>query len=204
MKLPTDHPMNVLAQMSRIAGQLALDDALEKLDRTPKKIVIIGFGTAGKSAFHHAINLGYTHIIVNQQQKSIDIEQDGGVPIVIEKNTPLGQQQAIIQTHLANADIVITTARSSGKKSPLLIPISTLNEMQPGSVVIDMAIAEGGNVENSEHDRTLILGNNVIVSNTSGYPKVKPHKSSVIWSHATLQFIELLLSNRRVPLQSLS
>ena len=124
--------MNVLAQMSRIAGQLALDDALEKLDRTPKKIVIIGFGTAGKSAFHHAINLGYTpHIIVNQQQKSIDIEQDGGVPIVIEKNTPLEQQQAIIQTHLANADIVITTARSSGKKIPIVIPVSTLTKCNP-------------------------------------------------------------------------
>ena len=82
--------------------------------------------------------------------------------------------------------------------------MSTLNKMQQGSVVIDMAIAEGGNVENSEHDKTLILGNNVIVSNTSGYPKVKPHQSSILWSQATLLFIELLLSDKGVPLQSLS
>ena len=76
--------------------------------------------------------------------------------------------------------------------------------MQPGSVVIDLALSEGGNVAGSEHDRANILGNEVIVANTSGYPKAKPHEASILWSRANMLFCRLLLSGSAIPLESLS
>ena len=65
--------------------------------------------------------------------------------------------------------------------------------MNKGSVIVDMALSEGGNVEGSEHDKTLILGNGIIVTNTSGYPKALPHDASRLWSAASLLFIHKLL-----------
>jgi NAD(P) transhydrogenase subunit alpha len=84
-------------------------------------------------------------------------------------------------SHVVDADIVITSARRSNTLAPVLIPTSTLHAMRAGAVVIDLALTEGGNVEGSQHDTTLTIGS-VIVRNTSGYPKAMPREASMLWS----------------------
>lgn len=205
LDLTADDPMNILAQMSHIAGTLGLIDAISKYQGDINKVVIIGFGTVGQAAFAEAIRQGYTtEVMVRSQEKADAITQQGGIGIALEKGSLLEEQQAVIKSHLLDASIVITSARAPGKPAPLLIPTDTLNHMPAGSVIIDMSIAEGGNVEGSQHDSSLSLGNAVLVSNTSGYPKVKPHEASILWSRASRLLIELLLKGEKPALESLS
>lgn len=190
LSLDENNPMNVLAAMSKIAGRLALLDAIKRSAKPINKVVIIGFGIAGRSAFAEAISqqLKTTVILTNDTQTS-SIEKAGAIAVMLNKTDVLSKQQQIVKQELLDADVVITTARRANQLAPLLIPNNTLQQMKKGAVIVDMALSEGGNVEGSEHDASLILGNGVIVTNVSGYPKAVPNEASILWSKATLHFI---------------
>lgn len=194
LNLEQDDPMNVLAAMSKMAGKLAILDAIQKFHSTIKKLVIIGFGIVGRSAFAEGLKqkLSMTVIIHNPLQDNEIIKQ-GAQVLILNKQADLKQQQSIIKNALLDADIVITSARKANQQAPLLIPIETLALMKKGSVIVDMALSEGGNVEGSEHDVTQLLGNGIIVTNTSGYPKALPNESSKLWSRANRLFIFKLI-----------
>ncbi len=199
MQLAHDDPMNILASMSKIAGRLALLDALDKFHSTIKKVVIIGFGIVGYSAFMEARSKNLpTTVIINNSNQANEITQHGGNILLLDTNADLQQQQTVIKQALSDADIVITSARRANQPAPLLIPRDTLLHMHKGSVVVDMALSEGGNVEGSEHDATRILGNEITVTNTSGYPKAVPHEASQLWSTASRLFILSLAENKNV------
>lgn len=209
LNLPADDPMNLLAAMSKIAGKLALRDGIRKfnaiaLGKSAERIVIIGFGIAGQAAFTEALNQALSVIVFMRNAKHIkEIEDSGGKAILLDKKDTLRQQQEIILNILADADVTVTSARSPKRPSPILIPLETLKKMQKGSVIVDLALSEGGNVEGSKHDATVILGNGIIVTNTSGYPKAMPHDASKLWSHATLLFILNLLGDEKDRVQLL-
>lgn len=195
LNLKPDDPMNLLAAMSKIAGKLSLLDAINKFKSDVKKIVIIGFGIVGKSAFEEALNKKIkTTVILTNALQAQEVTKRGAFAIILNKNDDLKKQQTIIRNELLDADIVITSARRSNQVAPILIPNNTLTRMKKGAVIVDMALSEGGNVEGSEHDATHILGNEVIVTNTSGYPKYFPNEASKLWSYATLLFINKLSS----------
>jgi len=201
LHLPPDDPMNLLAVMSKIAGKLALLDAIKHFDSIIKKIVIIGFGMAGRAAFDEAVKQELPIVVVLTNPNSMDeIKSRGHECVLLDKNAGIKEQQAFIKQILLNANIVITSARSPNQPAPLLIPTDTLQSMQSGSVIVDLALSEGGNVEGSEHDKTKRLGNNIIVTNVSGYPKIFPHDASKLWSTVSFHFIHLLGSERQVPL----
>jgi NAD/NADP transhydrogenase alpha subunit len=194
LNLEADDPMNVLAAMSKIAGRLALLDAIDKYHSNIKKVVIIGFGIVGRAAFDEAFNrkLNVT-VMVNNLSKIDEITKQKANFLLLDNKADLNQQQEIIKQIVCDADIVITSARKSNQPAPLLIPLATLEHMKKGSVIVDMALSEGGNVEGSEHDMTHVLGNGIIVTNTSGYPKALPHDASLLWSKASLLFILKLI-----------
>lgn len=194
LKLTENDPMNLLAAMSKIAGRLALLDAIDKFTamqmRIIKKVVIIGFGSVGRAAFDEALTQQLpTTVILTNIALAKEIEAKGAIALLLDKNKSLNEQQHFIRDVLLNTDIVITSARKPNQLAPLLIPQQTLDHMQKGAVIVDMALSEGGNVEGSVHDATLMLGNSVIVTNASGYPKAFPREASELWSRACLQFI---------------
>jgi NAD/NADP transhydrogenase alpha subunit len=193
LRLPVDDPMNMLAVMSKIAGALCLKDAIQRCLHPIKKIVIIGFGVVGRAAYAEALKQGLpvTVILTNPEYQAEILSQSQQV-VLLEKQAALFAQQKIVKDTLLDADIVITGARHANKPAPLLIPLATLKALRKGTVIVDMALSEGGNVEGSEHDQTHVLGNEVIVTNTSGYPKVMPHESSQLWSKASQLFISQL------------
>jgi NAD/NADP transhydrogenase alpha subunit len=201
LELASNDPMNILAAMSKIAGKLALLDAIKKFQFLVKDVVIIGFGVAGRSAFAEAINqkVSTTVIITNPTQIQ-EIEKYGASAILLQRDESLEQQQEIVKKAVLKADIVITSARKPNTLAPLLITKNTLNMMKKGTVIVDMALSEGGNVEGAEHDMTHTLGNGVIVTNVSGYPKVQPHEASILWSNANLHIIFLLAKGDKIPL----
>ena len=102
------------------------------------------------------------------------IENSGGIFLLLDAKKSEHEQQDQIRGQFADADIVITTARRAGQKAPLLINEETLKNMKPGSVIVDLALTEGGNVYGSENDKTKVLDNGVIVTNCTGYPKQIP------------------------------
>lgn len=204
LTLATDDPMNVLAQMSRLAGRLALQDACRQCRRLPQKVVIIGFGTVGQAALQAALaqNLPTT-VIVSRAEQAAVVNGLNAAADILERSLALSQQQAFIKNHLLDADIVITSARQANQPAPLLIPASTLQQMQPGAVIVDMALSEGGNVEGAVHDETHCLGNHIIVTNQSGYPKALPAEASRLWSTASRLVIEKLAGEDALDLSPL-
>ncbi len=202
MELSLDDPMNILAAMSKIAGKLALLDAINKSALTIKKVVIIGFGVVGRSAFAEAIDKKiHVNVFVTNDKQKQEVEIMGGEAIVLDKDVDLKSQQQSIQKNISDADIIITSARKPNQAAPLLIPRETIEIMQSGAVIVDMALSEGGNVEGSEHDATHVFANGVIVTNVSGYPKAMPHEASILWSNANFHFIMKLAMNEAIPLQ---
>lgn len=202
LSVPADDPRNLLAKMSKIAGRLALQSAVEKYYDKQKfsatkahvdNIVIIGFGIAGKAAFHAALQLTpAANDIIVFATNDADIESVramGARGMLLNKSTPIEKLQEQIRKQILDADIVITSARKANEKAPLLIPQTTLAMMRSGAVIVDLALSEGGNVEGSEHDADLVLGNGVTVINSSGYPKALPREASELWSEVSLHCI---------------
>lgn len=193
LQLDSNDPMNILAAMGKLTGMLALQDAIEHCKKEINNIVLIGYGQVGRSAFKEATQQQLaTTVILSNAKHADEISSQGGNAILLKRQGALSEQQRIIKEIVQDADIVICSARAPKQTAPLLLPADTLMSMHPRSVVLDMAIAEGGNVEGSEHDKTLTLGNEVLVRNVSGYPKALPHETSIAWSRATLAFIKNL------------
>lgn len=185
-----DNDINVLKVMSNMAGRLALRDALEKLDRRANTVVVIGLGSVGQSVIDEALNLGLSvDAIVGNVSVSNKLTSLGVNTHIVDRSLPLTTQQEKIGMILKNADITIASARRSSEKAPLLVTKSTINNMKTGSVIVDMAISEGGNVDGSEHDNTIESENGVLITNVSGYPKAMPKEASIQWSKVSLTFI---------------
>ena len=187
LKLAVDDPMNILAAMSAMTGRLALHDAISTLNRPAKKVVIIGFGSVGRSALQESVKMGmHTVLITGRERKTMEKVET----VFVSRDQELIDQQSQICQVTHDADIVITASRASGQKAPILIPMSTILQMKKGSVILDLAISEGGNVEGSQHDQNVEMTNGVMVCNVSGYPKAEPEAASRLWSRASVAFIE--------------
>jgi NAD(P) transhydrogenase subunit alpha len=189
-QLPFDQQdeKNVLAAMSRIAGQLAVRDALTKNPKA-NRVVVIGTGSVGLSAIDESLRNGLeAHVVGTRPQDPNTAYQFLHLP----PSLPLSAQQEKLRSVLENADIVIASARRANERAPLLIPKSTLEKMKPGSVIVDLSLTEGGNVEGSVEDQTLKLGNGVIVTNQSGYPKLDPRNASILFSKCMVKIVEAL------------
>jgi NAD/NADP transhydrogenase alpha subunit len=202
LDLGKDDPMNILTTMSKIAGKLAVLDAINKFHKQkPKKAVIIGYGVAGKAAFEEATKQGLSVMVVLRNIRNISaIEKIGGNVFILCSGEAIEEQQDKIKNILLDADIVIASARKSNETAPVFITQNTMGCMKRGAVIVDLALSEGGNIEGSKHDETLVFGNDVIVTNSSGYPKACPKEASAVWSRANLEFIKKL-ENGNISLQ---
>jgi len=151
------HSMKIMPMMMTPAGTIA-----------PARVFVIGAGVAGLQAIATAKRLGArveafdTRPVVAEQVRSlgakfveIDLGETGQTdqgyakeltPEQVEKQKE-GQKQVISQS-----DVVITTAQLFGRKAPVVVTRDMVASMKPGSVIVDMAVESGGNVEGSEID----------------------------------------------------
>ena len=140
----------------------------------PVRVFVIGAGVAGLQAIATAKRLGGrveaydTRPVVREQVESLgakfvefDLGETGQTSGGYAKELSAAQlkkQRDLMKKTCAAADMVITTAKLFGRKAPLLIPKETLREMKPGSVVVDLAVDSGGNVEGSAPGKTVNVG----------------------------------------------
>lgn len=202
-------PMDALSSQANLAGYKAVILAANHLHKifplmmtasgtiSPAKVVIMGAGVAGLQALGTAKRLGAV-VWVSDIRPAVkeEVQSLGGKFIEVETDasmqdeggyakeaTPefLRKQQELISKHVAEADIVITTALVPGKKAPLLITEEMIKNMRPGSVVLDMAVEFGGNVEISEKGKTVIK-HGVIIIGEPNLPSLVPYHSSEMYA----------------------
>lgn len=175
--------MDVLSSQANLAGYVSVLLAASHLDKIlpmmttpagtikPAKVFIIGVGVAGLQAIATARRLGArveafdTRPVVEEQVKSlgakfvkVDLGQTGqtkdGYATQLTPEQMAMQKQGMAKA-CAQADIVITTAQLFGRPAPRIIDAAMIAGMQPGSVIVDMAVETGGNVEGSVLDEVV-------------------------------------------------
>jgi NAD(P) transhydrogenase subunit alpha len=197
--------MDVLSSQSNLAGYKAVLLAADNAPRIfpmlmtaagtikPAKVVIFGAGVAGLQAIGTAKRLGAVVEVTDirsetkEQIESLggkfisfdlgnDVKTEGGYVKEAGEDV-LKRQREILKKHLALADCVITTALIPGRKAPVLITAEMVNVMKYGSVIVDMAVEQGGNCELSKPDE-IIVHNGVKIIGLTNLPGMLPQNAS--------------------------
>jgi alanine dehydrogenase len=194
------HPL--LAPMSEIAGRLAPQIGAYFLERSsggkgkllggatgvkPASLVILGAGIAGSNAAAIAVGMGARTKILD-----IDLDALATVRRMLPSVETLHSNQLTIEAEVAAADVVIGAVLVSGARTPVLVSESAVGSMQPGSVIVDLSIDQGGTVATSRptsHRAPTFVRDGVIhycVDNMAG---VVPITSTLALTNATLPYI---------------
>ena len=197
--------MDVLSSQANLAGYSAVIESAKHLSKglpmmmtaagtlKPARVFVIGVGVAGLQAIATAKRLGArveafdTRDVVEEQVNSlgakfvkIDLGETGqnDQGYANELTPEQIQKQKDLQSKVcARSDIVITTAQLFGRPAPRLIDEKTISQMQPGSVIFDMAVESGGNVEGSEIDQVVIKNGVKIIGISNLTSTVSSHAS---------------------------
>ena len=208
--------MDVLSSQSNLGGYVAVIESAKNLSSAlpmmmtaagtlrPATVFVIGVGVAGLQAIATAKRLGAkvqafdTRPIVEEQVKSlgakfvkIDLGDTGQTDQGYAKELTEEQikKQKEIQSDVCiKSDIVITTAQIFGKPAPKIIDSSTIKRMKPGSVIFDMAVESGGNVEGSQKDSIQNI-NGVKVIGYSNLPSFVANHASFALSNNLVNFV---------------
>ncbi len=211
--------MDALSSQANLAGYVAVILAASKIKKIfpmmttpagtiqPVKVFIIGAGVAGLQAIATAKRLGAsveafdTRPIVEEQIQSLgakfvkldlgqtDQTKDGYAKALTEEQ--LQKQRDALAKVCSRNDIIITTAQVFGKKAPVIITKDMLKHLQPGTVLIDMAIETGGNIEGSKLNKIVQHGDVEIIGFSNLPANVALHASQMFASnlfHLILHF----------------
>jgi NAD(P) transhydrogenase subunit alpha len=209
--------MDVLSSQANLAGYAAVIIASERLDKilpmmmtpagtiAPARAFVIGVGVAGLQAIATAKRLGArveafdTRPVVEEQVKSlgarfvkIDLGEtgqtkDGYAKALTEEQ--LQKQREGMAKVCASADIVITTAQLFGRPAPLIVTAEMVSGMQPGSVIVDLAVESGGNVAGSQVGREVDL-NGVRIIGLANLPGEVAVNASQMFSSNLYNLVE--------------
>lgn len=213
--------MDILSSMATVSGYKAVLDAAFHLPRffpmfmsaagtiKPAKILILGAGVAGLQAIATARKLGAVVEVFDVRSavkeevqslggKFIEVEgakdDKGAGGYAVEQTEDFKQKQRqLIHDHAVKANVVITTAQIPGRQAPLLLTRETVENMIPGSVVIDLAASSGGNCELTQNGKT-ISHQQVTIIGKSDYPSEMPVDASKMFGNNLLNFLKLIIT----------
>lgn len=193
----------LLAPMSEVAGRLAVQAGAYCLERAhggmgvllggvpgvpPGRVVILGAGVVGRNAAQMAVGTGAQVVLID---RSIDalrrVDQQFGARVV----TAYANRENI-ERHVLRADLVIGGVLIPGAAAPRLVSRDLIKKMKPGSVVVDVAIDQGGCFETSKpttHDNPTYVVDDVIHYCVTNMPGGVPRTSAVALNNATLPFV---------------
>lgn len=183
----------------------------------PARVVILGVGVAGLQAIATARRLGAV-VEASDLRPSVrdQVESVGGkwldVPMSDEEKakakstggyawTPSEQyikdQAAVVDKAVSQADIVITTAQVPGRNAPRLIHQATIAKMKSGSVILDMAVETGGNVEGSVVGQNIITDNGVTIMGVPNIPSTLAAQSSALYANNLYNLFATLVDDNK-------
>ena len=210
--------MDVLSSQSNLAGYKAVLAAADAYGRAfpmmmtaagtvqAARVFVMGVGVAGLQAIATARRLGAQVSATDVRSATKEqIQSLGAKPIFVENvagiegegsggyATEMSEeyqkaQAELVSSHIAKQDIVITTALIPGRAAPRLVTDAQIATMKPGSVIFDLAVAQGGNVEGSVPDEVVVKhGVNIIgYSNT---PAHLPADASALFARNHYNFL---------------
>ena len=111
----------------------------------------------------------------------------------------LERQRRIVGDHIAEANVVITTALIPGRQAPILIPSGLVERMKPGAVIVDIAAEQGGNCEETVAGETVVK-NGVSIIGPFNLPGTVPGHASELYARNVLAFVEVILEEGQVKL----
>jgi NAD(P) transhydrogenase subunit alpha len=219
--------MDALSAMSSIAGYKSALIGANKLDRylpmmmtaagtiAPAKILVLGAGVAGLQAIATAKRLGASieafdiRPAVKEQVESLgakfvevpemaeNTETEGGYAKELAGDQQERQRQ-VIHEHAKKSDIVITTALIPGRPAPLLITEAMVQDMHPGSVIVDIAAEQGGNCELTEAGKTIRV-HGVKIIGPLNLPSSLAHHASHLYAKNMMALLNHLLDEKGTP-----
>lgn len=214
--------MDVLSSLASLSGYQAVVGAAYRFSGyfpmmttaagtvPPAKVLILGAGVAGLQAIATARRLGAAveafdvRSAVKEEVQSLGAkfievsgaQEDAGAGgyAVTQTEEYIQKQKELIHERASKSDVVIATANIPGKKAPLLIEKRTVEAMQPGSVIIDMASASGGNCEVTQDEKEIDF-NGVKVLGDSRLHHQLPKEASRLYSNNLYNFIKFILKD---------
>ena len=212
--------MDALSTMSTVAGYKVVLMAANACGRffpmlstaagtiQPGKVMIIGAGVAGLQAIATARRLGAVvtafdvRPAAGEQVKSLgaefvslevpheQAEDTGGYAKELSAEFYKNEQD-LIRKYSKDTDVIISTALIPGKRAPILITEEMVSEMKPGSVIVDMAVEQGGNCTLSEPGREVIK-HGVTIIGLFNIPGTMPVHASLLYARNVLAFVNLI------------
>ena len=202
----SDGALPLLAPMSEVAGRMSAQVGARFLEKfgggrgvllggvpgvEPAKVVIIGGGTAGSNAVQMAVGLGADVTVFDlnpARLRQLDQIYRGAVTTLIANRAEV--RRAVLQ-----ADLVIGAVLLPGAKAPRVLTAEDIRDMKPGSVVVDIAIDQGGCFETSHETRhsdpTYVI-DEVVHYAVGNIPGAVPRTSTYALANATLPYLCLL------------
>jgi NAD(P) transhydrogenase subunit alpha len=221
--------MDVLSSQANLAGYRAVIDAAGEYGRAlpmmmtaagtvpAAKVFIMGVGVAGLQAIATARRLGgiVTATDVRPATKE-QVESLGAKFLAVEdeefKNAQTAggyakemskeyqaKQAALVAEHIKKQDIVITTALIPGRPAPKLISAAMVASMRPGSVIIDLAVERGGNVEGAKPGEVAQVGSVKIVGHLNVAGRL-PASASALYAKNLLTFLDTMIDKKEKKL----
>ncbi|HOS96033.1 MAG TPA: alanine dehydrogenase [Deltaproteobacteria bacterium] len=204
-----DGSLPLLAPMSAVAGRLAIQVGSTCLETVhggkgillsgvpgvrPGRVTIIGAGVSGLNAAHLAVGLGAQVTILDTNQQRLNYLED----IFHSRAVLLMANTGNVEESVINADLVICSVLVPGAQAPHLITRELLRKMEPGSVLVDIAIDQGGCAETSRpttHDNPTYMEEGIVHYCVANMPGAVPKTSTYALTNATMPYVVMLADN---------
>lgn len=219
--------MDVLSSQANIAGYKAVLLGAVHLPKyfplfmtaagtiQPARVVIMGAGVAGLQAIATARRLGAVVEVSDIRPAVKEQVQSLGAKFIDLPNLESGEgqggyakemsaefiqkQQEIVSARIAQADVVITTALVPGRPAPRLVTAAMVERMKPGSVIVDLAVEQGGNCELSEAGKTVVK-HGVKILGEANLPATMPYDASLLFARNVLSLLMLFVKGGELKL----
>ncbi len=210
--------MDILSSQSNLAGYKAVLDGAYEFGSAfpmmmtaagtvpPAKVFIMGAGVAGLQAIATAKRLGAVvtaydvrpatkeqveslggKFVVVDEEAMKDAETSGGYAKEMSEDYKQKEQE-VLKEHIAKQDMVITTALIPGRKAPILVTKDAISQMKPGSVLVDLAVEAGGNVEGAKLGEVVHIDGVKIVGHANVAGRL-PNDASTLFARNIVNFL---------------
>ena len=208
--------MDILSSQANLAGYKAVIESFANFEKAipmmmtaagtipAAKVLVVGAGVAGLQAIATAKRMGAIVFATDVRMASKEqVESLGGKFLTVEGSENLEteggyakeasvefkkKQEDLLSETIKKIDIIICTALIPGKKAPLIIKESMINNMQPGSIIYDLAAVQGGNTAFTEADK-IIEKNNVKIMGDSNILNKLPTSASNLYAKNVFNFV---------------
>jgi H+-translocating NAD(P) transhydrogenase subunit alpha len=219
--------MDILSSMASLSGYKAVLKAGDYYNNMfpmmmtaagtipPTKVMILGAGVAGLQAIATAKRLGAVveafdtrsaskEEVMSLGAKFVEVEganedRGAGGYAVQQSEEYIQKQRALVQEKALKSNIIIATAQVRGRTAPLLITEETIQNMKPGSVIIDLAASTGGNCAFTENNKVIVKNGVTIVGNSDLCDDVSG-VASTLFSNNIINFLQIVVKDSIVHL----